>query len=357
MRSFIKAIICLSIILFSVSAEARYGLDAVNVYRQARLKNYTFLEYISDYKNIIDVTNRFGDTALCMSIKYKDKEAAQLLIKYGANKNHRCVKRLQENYNQVAVTKNNVIKKDYSKAEVLESGDSNYLLWGGVGIAAVGGIALASGGGSGGGYVDDKNNGGNVGGDDKGDDNGGNVGGDDNGDDNGGNVGGDDNGDNNGGNNGGNVGGDDKGDDNGGNVGGDDNGGNNGGNNGGDDNGDNNGGNNGGNIGGDDNGDDIVKLYDVKASEFKTSEYNKGNFLNTIKAAEAYQYIYKKDENGNLVSHQANSDDPLEKVKVGVIDVGVYANNELKDKITTVYDANSYNNIKNVKVYVDGDVH
>ena len=246
----------------------------------------------------------------------------------------------------------------------------------------------------------DDNTGGNTGGDDNGgntggDDNGGNTGGDDNGgntggDDNGGNTGGDDNGGNTGGddNTGGNTGGDDNtggntgGDDNtGGNTGGDDN---TGGNTGGDDNtGGNTGGddNTGGNTGGDDNtgGNDNTGgsdnpggntggsddgnsgnsgLTDVSASSFRTSEYTKGNFLDAIHAAEAYSIIYKQDANGNLVSHQAASDDPLKKVKVGVIDSGVFNNHaDLSDKIVGNYDANQYNTKGNVWGYTRNHLH
>ena len=323
MRRIFKIIVCLFMLLFSISAEARYGVDAISIYKQARLKNYNFLEYVSDYGNLIDKTNRFGDSALCIAIKYRDKDTARLLIKYGANKNHQCIKKMQTKNNRVqSVAKSNVVLTQKSAPSYISSDSNNYLLWGGIGAAVIGGAALASGGGGGGSShykantptdPDKPNDGDDNGGDDTGGDD---TGGDDTGGD---DTGGDDNGgDDNGGDD---TGGDDTGgDDNGGDdTGGDDNGGDD---NGGDDTG-------GDDTGGDDNGgddtggDDGVKLYDVKASEFKTSEYTKGNFLSFINAAEAYAHIYKKDENGKLISHQAGSDKPLEKVKVGIIDVGV----------------------------------
>jgi len=84
---------------------------------------------------------------------------------------------------------------------------------------------------------------------------------------------------------------------------------------------------------------------------FKTEELKKTNLLSGIKAAEAYSKIYKFDENDNLIldadgkpiSHQANSDEPLKKILVGVLDTGVYANNDLAGKIVKTYDANAYN--------------
>jgi len=84
---------------------------------------------------------------------------------------------------------------------------------------------------------------------------------------------------------------------------------------------------------------------------FKTEELKKTNLLAGIKAAEAYSKIYKFDENDNLIldddgkpiSHQANSDEPLKKILVGVLDTGVYANNDLAGKIVKTYDANAYN--------------
>ena len=92
-----------------------------------------------------------------------------------------------------------------------------------------------------------------------------------------------------------------------------------------------------------------------EVNEFRTAEYKKTNALGGIRAAEAYSVIYDKDENGKWVSHQANSTNPLEKVKVGVLDSGVYANNDLAGKVVHGYDLNSYNTASSMWGYVSGN--
>ncbi len=91
----------------------------------------------------------------------------------------------------------------------------------------------------------------------------------------------------------------------------------------------------------------------IDANVFRTAEYNNSNYLEGIKAADAYSYMYTQDENGDLVSHQADSDDALKKVKVGVIDTGVYANKDLDGKIVGSYDINPYNTMGNVRGYIE----
>ena len=73
---------------------------------------------------------------------------------------------------------------------------------------------------------------------------------------------------------------------------------------------------------------DVVYKGDGTASGFETKEYKEGNFLDKINASKAYAHMYSAQEGGTVVSHQANSDDPLKKVKVGVIDTGIANNNE-----------------------------
>lgn len=97
-------------------------------------------------------------------------------------------------------------------------------------------------------------------------------------------------------------------------------------------------------------------LYDVSADEFKTTEYLNSNFLSGINAAEAYSYMYKKGEDGLLYSHQANSDDALKKVKVGILDTGVYGNRDLGNKVVSSYDINDYNNEGNILAKFVDDV-
>lgn len=97
------------------------------------------------------------------------------------------------------------------------------------------------------------------------------------------------------------------------------------------------------------------ELSSLPASYFRTDEYLQGNFLNQIKAAEAYTHMFRVDENGNLFSKQADSDDPLKKVMVGVVDSGVYANADLAGKIVNKIDNNAYNDMSTVRGYVVGN--
>ena len=73
----------------------------------------------------------------------------------------------------------------------------------------------------------------------------------------------------------------------------------------------------------------------LSPSDFKTTEYKKGNFLDQIGAATAYSRFYTgtKNEDGSIsISHN------LQPVKVGVIDTGVYTtHSDLKNKTTTGY--------------------
>ncbi len=289
-----------------------YNLTTGEIYRQARLENYQFMQWISNYRNAIDVQNAQGDTAYCLALRYKDQAAQHFLISYGANPSHSCVKKVYSDRSQdskYARATRDADRYPMRSPDTLTYGSqsSNNYLWWGLGALAVGGgvAALASSGGGGGGsHSSGNNNSGN------GDNNSGN-----NGDNNSGN-----NGDNNSGNNG-----------------------------------DNNSGNNSNNNpGGNDGSDGLTQL---SAEAFRTAEYNKGNFLDGVKAAEAYSVIYKKDAQGNLVSHQAASDDPLKKVKVGIVDTGVYNHEDLAGKITGTYDANQYNTQGKVWGYANGDRH
>ena len=88
------------------------------------------------------------------------------------------------------------------------------------------------------------------------------------------------------------------------------------------------------------------------AQKFKTAEYTSGNFLSGINAAEAYAHIYNSDSKGNIYSHQANSDAALAKIKVGVLDSGVYANSDLSGKVKRAYDLNPYNEVDSFYSYI-----
>ena len=90
------------------------------------------------------------------------------------------------------------------------------------------------------------------------------------------------------------------------------------------------------------------KLTSVSEGYFITEEYENSNYLKSINAAKAYSHIYNLNDQKKLVSHQANSSDPLAKVKVGILDIGVGTNNDLSDKITQRYDINIYNTQGNI---------
>ena len=258
------------------------SIDAMQIYRQARYKNYDFLHRLSQYNRVIDVQNRFGDTAYCIALRYKDKEAAELLAAYGANKAHACTDKINTEQKRKAEQfrasrrAGRYPERPVRMPEVSEG--NNYLWWGAGALAVGGGIAAlaSSGGGGGGGSKHSDENSGN---------------------------------------------------------------------------------NQGGNHGGDNSGEVGKGETTVSATSFKTSEYDKSNFLAGINAAEAYSYIYKKDKNGNLVSHQAASDDTLKKIKVGVIDSGVFNHRNLEGKIKGAYDANIYNSLGNVRGYANGNTH
>lgn len=95
-------------------------------------------------------------------------------------------------------------------------------------------------------------------------------------------------------------------------------------------------------------GGDITKpsgnLVNMAPNEFRTKEYQRTNFLEGIKAADAYSHIFRKDQSGVILGHQANSDAALKKIKVGILDSGVYANKDLAGKIVAGVDANPHNN-------------
>lgn len=86
----------------------------------------------------------------------------------------------------------------------------------------------------------------------------------------------------------------------------------------------------------------VGDLTNQAAEAFKTQEYKNTNFLEGIKAAEAYSHMYRQDENGYVWGHQAGSDEALAKIKVGVLDSGVFSNADLKGSIAKKYDINKF---------------
>ena len=275
-------------LLFSYTANAQFMLDPIIIYRQAKLKNYRLLNRLSSYRKMFNVTNRFGDNAYCVAMRYNDKETMDILAQYGANTNHSCVKRIKKEYQVQDRTHapKRVALRTHSPIVSSVASNSNYLLWGLGAVAVGGGVAAIAGSGGGGssskgeGNVipenpiipDEPNN---------------------------------------------------------------------------------------PDVPDEPNNPDIPELRDISASEFEyADEYSKGNFLDSIKASVAYSHIYKKDRDGNIIGYQSGSNAPIEKVKVGVLDSGVYNDNsELAGKVVSEYNINSYNNQQNTKVYTKNGIH
>ena len=103
-------------------------------------------------------------------------------------------------------------------------------------------------------------------------------------------------------------------------------------------------------------GSNNAQLTSLPKEYFMSGEYNKSNYLKSINAAEAYSRIYSLNAKGELVSHQANSSNELDQVKVGIIDTGVGKNNDLSGKITKIYDINEYNTKGNLYGAIKGNI-
>ena len=276
-------------LLFSPIVNAQFKLDPITIYRQAKLKNYRLLNRLSSHNKMFNITNRFGDTAYCVAMKYNDIETMDTLRRYGANTNHSCVKRIRKENQAQDRTQapKRVALRTHSPIVSSVASNSNYLLWGLGAVAVGGGIAVASSGGGGGSSSNNSNP-----------------------------------------NNPDEPNIPDIPDE--------------------------------PNIPDNPDTPDIPNadsLYDISAEKFENDEYNKGNFLDDINASSAYSHIYKKDKDGNIIGYQSGSNALMEKVKVGVIDSGVYHNDELKDKIVSEYDINMYNNDQNTKVFTRDGIH
>lgn len=122
-----KKYLIISGIFFSLTANVNAAnFTAQQIYWYAKNNNSTALYYA----NNIDVTDKNGNTAYCLALKDKDRQSADLLTYYGANKNSSCVSKIS------------------GKDTFLGMGTTGWTV---VGLAAVGGgVALAAGGGGGG---------------------------------------------------------------------------------------------------------------------------------------------------------------------------------------------------------------
>lgn len=282
------AICCLGLGLgfMGIGRANAYGLDAYSIYSQAQKQNHRYFQVLKRYEGVIDLKTRNGDTAYCLALKGDDKGAAEILKKYGANKNHECVKRFNEDkksYKNTRRVEDKTPERNVRrKKRFIEEDNTDTYLWAGLGVLAVGGgIAALSGSGGGGGSSSGSASNGSINYDKQDEEN---------------------------------------------------------------------------TLWdiADRRGEFNQEVVSVDKTEFETEEYKKGNFLEVINASEAYSHIYKKDENGNLVG-QASDGDWLKTVRVGVLDTGVYGNEDLSGKIGIKYDINRYNNDGTVWGYKDGE--
>lgn len=265
----------------SVPLAYAYSVTATTTYQQARNGNLEYFRLLSRYHGAIDLKDGQGNTAYCLALKNRDRQALKVLAQNGANTAHKCVSSVQNSTEEKVQQEKQQQAKSYKKFRDENSfvSDNNAYIYTGVGLLAVGGaVALAAGGGGGGsgdGHTD------NVGGIIE-------------------------------------LPGD-----------------------------------------GSEQGKPSAPVGDLTnsgAEIFKTEEYKNGNFLEGIKAAEAYSYIYQQDEAGNVWGHQAGSDEELAKIKVGVLDSGVYANKDLSGSIFKKYDINQFSKDASVWGWVSSTI-
>ena len=115
-------------------------LTAEHLYTFARQKNEKLLDKYSKY---IDLTNKNNDTALCISVKQRDRDSFELLKEYGASTKVECLQKML----------NKTTPKQDVSSDIVSEGDGEFLGmglkgWGLTGLA-VAGVAAASGGGGG----------------------------------------------------------------------------------------------------------------------------------------------------------------------------------------------------------------
>lgn len=308
-----------------VSADAALS-RASSTYQQAQLANGSYFQLLSRYRGAIDMVDEYGNTAYCMALRDGNQKAQRLLISYGANPYHTCVKKyLNQRVKMEPQRETQQVQavRQYRNDTALADNSKTYL-WAGAGILALGGgIALAAGGGGGGGHSEKQTNeekpGVDTPDDKRPNDEKPNV---DNPNVDVPNV-------------------DNPNVDNP-NV----------------------------DVPNVDNPNGVhvpdepkeetqqPHLGRVSAETFRTDEFMKSNFLEEIKAAQAYSHIYSQDEDGNLFSHQAGSDEALKKVKVGILDSGVYENADIGGKVVKRYDLNKFSGDESIlmKANTNGSV-
>ncbi|MBR5599076.1 MAG: S8 family serine peptidase, partial [Alphaproteobacteria bacterium] len=130
---------------------ANASVSAKEVYKQAKDGNVNYLRLIKRYDGAIDTVDKNGDTAYCLALRQKDKNAQALLKEMGADTKANCVESAKKN-KQVVKDRKIVADKKNSRFREDDDNASYNLLTGGVVVGVAGGVvALASAGGGGGG--------------------------------------------------------------------------------------------------------------------------------------------------------------------------------------------------------------
>ncbi|MBE6455953.1 MAG: hypothetical protein E7014_05880 [Alphaproteobacteria bacterium] len=312
---------------------AVYGQTNSNGYqiieRLVRQRNDMGLKQFYQLYHTLDYTDNFGQTPLCRAIVRRDYFGYRMLVKNGASRKHSCV----QNMSYQQKKEFDIGYKSYLGMMTVpaKSGvettvfDASKLAWGTAGLLGIGGVvALAAGGGGGGGGNDSGSSGKNE----------------DNTTNNGSNSDSSNNS-----NNGSDTGYNDSetNTDSENNSGGET------------DNSDNNSGSS-----SDDNGSatnpEIKPDNKLTATDFETTEYKKGNFLQQVNASSAYARFYSGTKNAAGTITELSSH--LNPVTVGVIDVGVYNSRELSKNLLSGYNFDygpcTSKNTKNCWKYVDG---
>ncbi len=145
-------VVVLSTMILMPARVWSYAVSPIEIYMQARQQNYDYLQKLFRYKNVINVSDASGNTAYCYAIRYKDSATQQILVNFGADMAHSCVRKIKEE-NKVRAElakRSQSMRYNYSFGEKLAGNGNNYLWWGLGALAVGGGIAvLVSGGGDG----------------------------------------------------------------------------------------------------------------------------------------------------------------------------------------------------------------
>ena len=175
MRSLKFVAITLICLFFSPETKAAYKTETVmhsQIFQAAAAGDIRTLTKLLSAGYDINARDSYGDTTVCHAILQRQHRAYDVLLAYGADPKPRCLNRIpfriqeafmQEHYQPALVKENSM--KVYAASqnapepqETTVSPTNKKLLWGTLGVVAVGGgIALAAGGGGGGGGGDSSN--------------------------------------------------------------------------------------------------------------------------------------------------------------------------------------------------------